>query len=59
MFPSDWLLFLQQNEENKKKNKLAALKAASELKQATNAVGKHSNTDSDLGESKENTWLLQ
>ncbi|XP_057212853.1 transmembrane channel-like protein 1 [Triplophysa rosa] len=38
-----------QNEENKKKNKLAALKAASELEQATNAVGKHSNTDSDLG----------
>lgn len=39
------ILHLQQNEENKKKNKLAALKAANELEQ------QRSNSASDLGES--------
>ncbi|KAK9974876.1 hypothetical protein ABG768_022944 [Culter alburnus] len=38
-----------QNEENKKKNKLAALKAANELEQARKGGEQHSN--SDLGES--------
>nr|XP_055055057.1 transmembrane channel-like protein 1 isoform X1 [Misgurnus anguillicaudatus] len=43
-----------QNEENKKKNKLAALKAAHELEQARNGGGNHNNTDSDLGMNEEN-----
>lgn len=42
-------MYLQQNEENKKKNKLAALKAANELEQARKGGEQHSN--SDLGES--------
>ncbi|KAA0716972.1 Transmembrane channel-like protein 1 [Triplophysa tibetana] len=46
-----------QNEENKKKNKLAALKAAGELEQATNAGEKHSNTDSDLGMNEDDSSL--
>lgn len=48
------ILFLQQNEENKKKNKLAALKAANELEQAKKAGEQHSNSASDLGESTQN-----
>ncbi|XP_051955773.1 LOW QUALITY PROTEIN: transmembrane channel-like protein 1 [Xyrauchen texanus] len=47
-----------QNEENKKKNKLAALKAASDLVQARNAGEQRSNTTSDLGESIENRSQL-
>lgn len=42
---------LQQNEENKKKNKLAALKAANELEQAKKAGEQRRNSASDLGES--------
>ncbi|XP_016147200.1 transmembrane channel-like protein 1 [Sinocyclocheilus grahami] len=44
-----------QNEENKKKNKLAALKTANELEQARKAGEQHSNSASDLGENTQNS----
>uniref|UniRef100_UPI003D7D4A0F transmembrane channel-like protein 1 isoform 3 n=1 Tax=Danio rerio TaxID=7955 RepID=UPI003D7D4A0F len=43
-----------QNEENKKKNKLAALKAASDLEQARKAGEQRRNSISDLGVNEEN-----
>lgn len=46
-----------QNEENKKKNKLAALKAANELERARKAGEQCSNSASDLGANEESSSL--